>query len=313
MSAMTRAARGGHGQGSREPGLSPEQHALRATGITATDVVTLAGLNPYRGASAHTIWMSKMGMEAPRQDGEPLQLGHALEPITLAFLARRRSLTLAPAATVVHPEAPTHIATPDAFVEGAVAREGVAEVKAVGLHNAGMWGEEDGTVPDHVLAQCAWQMHVTGLPVAWVGALIGTEVRTYRVERDGDLEAALVETADRFWRDHVQSKRPPTPDGSDGAAKMVRELVGRPRDGMVAASADAEGLAAAYFALDREKRLAEQRLEETRELLMLACGAHEGLKGDGWRLLFKMRDEARVEAYTKKAYRHFDMRKAGSK
>ncbi len=291
--------------------LTEEQLRLRKSGITATDVVVLAGLSPYRGASPHSVWMEKTGLETPRFDSEALTLGNMLEPITLSMLAQRRCLTLAPGDTAIHAAEKTHIATPDAFVEnaGSPMRVGVAEVKAVGIHNARMWGDEDGDVPDHVLAQCAWQMHVVGVPVAYVGALIGTEIRTYRIERDADLEGALVETADRFWRDHVVTKKPPVPDGSDGSAAMVRALVGRPREDIVVASADTEGLAATYFEREAEKKLAEQRLEETKELLMLACAGHEGIKGKGWRLVFKERRESRVEAYVKKAYRHFDIRK----
>lgn len=287
--------------------LTAEQLAMRKTGVTATDVTVLAGLSPFRGSTPHTVWAEKMGLEVPRRFGEQLELGHELEPIVLRRLAMRRDLTLVPGETVRSHLFAHHLATPDALHAPKVPAA-VCEAKAVGLHYAETWGAEDEQIPDHVLAQVTWQMHCTGLEEGFVGALIGTEVRTYRVALDHDLVGALVEAADRFWTDHVLTKTPPAIDGSAGSAEMLRALFPRPRGPIVRASAEIEERARAYFALKAEADAAAERLEEAKQGLISACGEAEGIQGKGWRLKYGWRDAVEVKAFTRAAGRAFDMR-----
>jgi hypothetical protein len=305
------------------PSLTEADLALRRTGVTATDVVVLAGLSPYAGASAHTVFAEKLGLPIERKSSEAMDLGHELEPIVLQRLAVKRDLVLSRGASCRNEKAPTHLASPDAF---AAPREhgphtvklfdggpytAVVDAKAVGFRFASQWGEDGESPPDHVVAQVAWQMHVTDLPRAYVGALLGTEVRTYEVARDAELEAALIEIADRFWTNHVLTRKPPAIDGSEGAGQMVAAIVGKPRGPMVKASVEIEEAARLYFECEQASALTEGALQQARNILKLACGEAEGIKGDGWRLLYRWREPTMVEAYEKKGYRHFDLRKAG--
>jgi predicted phage-related endonuclease len=209
----------------------------------------------------------------------------------------------------------THLATPDALHLPNGTPQAVAEVKAVGFGFASTWGDDDTEVPDHVFAQVQWQMHVCALELAYVGALIGTEVRTYVVPLDLDTVGALVETADQFWTDHVKTGKPPTIDGSEGAGRMLRGLFPRQRGPTVKASQDAETAARHYFGAKADVDEATARVEESRQLLMVACGEAEGLVGDGWRLLWKHVDAREVtpKPYTLPASRRFDLRKMGKR
>jgi predicted phage-related endonuclease len=296
-------------------GLTDEQIAIRRTGITATDVVVLAGLSPHKSSSAHTVWAEKRGLEVQPLRGDRLALGHELEPIILRRLAARRDLTLLKGGTVRSRLWATHIATPDAFHTPRGTSQAVAEAKAVGFGFASNWGEDDTEVPDHVFAQVQWQMHVCALDLAYVGALIGTEVRTYVVPLDLETVGALVETADQFWTDHVKTGKPPAIDGSEGAGRMLRGLFPRQRGPTVKASADAETAARRYFGAKQDVDEAGARVEEARQLLMVACGEAEGLKGDGWRLLWKHVEAREVtpKPYTLAASRRFDMRKVAGR
>lgn len=304
--------------------LTEDQLALRRTGITATDAVVLSGLHPFRGASPHTIYCEKVGLPIPRLTGDQLEMGHELEPVILRRLAMKRGLTLVPGTTMRRANPASgrladqshHLATPDAvhFPHGQDHdAEAVAEAKAVGRRWMDAWGEDDGDIPDHVLAQVHWQMHVLDLPIAYVGALLGTEVRTYRVRRDDELIGSLVEVADRFWTDHVLAKRPPPIDGSPGAEQMLRALFPRHKGPMLRAGDEVETRARAYFDFKREVESAQERFDGAKQALIAACGEAEGITGDGWRLRYTFREAVEVspKPYTRPAGRHFDMRQGG--
>lgn len=302
------------------PRLSDKQRAIRATGVTATDVVTLAGLSPYANASPHLVYAEKIGIPIEPHTSPRLEMGHELEPIVLRQTAQRRGLRLLDVPrTIRSVRCEHHLATPDAlsWSESFVAQhphDSLVEAKAVSLHMASDWGEDETEdIPDYVLAQVAWQIHVVQVPVAFVGALLGTELRSYRIELTPDLATlieALREVADRFWVDHVLARRPPTLDGTAGAEKMIRAHFPRPMGPMVKASPQAEEAAERYFAVKREALISERELEVAKQCLIAACGEAEGLIGDGWRLTMKARKGYQV---TPKPYivpdgRRFDLR-----
>lgn len=298
--------------------MTEKQLAIRRTGITATDVRVLVGMDPH-GRTAHDVWTSKVLGVDDFKSTEATELGEEFEPIVIRRLAMKRGLRVVPRApddmTIWHPERPTHIATPDAFFD----QPSIGQVKVVGLHNAHLWGRDDDAnkIPDYVLIQVAWEMYVAGMDVEHVGALTGTEVRPYTIVRseDGidDLIGTLVEEADRFMVDHVIPKRPPEVDGSAGSKRMLSAIWPRHREGaFMRADATVEGLARSYFEASVRRDAALQDVELAAQLLKTATGDLEGIDGDGWRLLLKWRGPT---TYTvdKAGYRHLDIRKKGTK
>jgi predicted phage-related endonuclease len=293
--------------------LTDHQLSVRRSGVTATDMRALTGLDPY-GRTPHDVFVSKVLGDGPFKESEAMSLGNELEPIVIRRLAQkigRHPLRLDPnTLTRRHPDHPTHIATPDVFfAESAVHDpDSIGQVKVVGGHGWYEWGADGDALPDWVVVQCAWELHVTGMPVEHIGALCGTEVRTYAIQPDTDLEGSLVEAADKFWTDHVEPRKPPAVDGSEGSGRMVRRLFPRDTGPIIQANAEAEGLARQYFELSRDIKGRTGQLENVKQLLALACGPASGLTGDGWRLRLAWREPSEVKGFTRDGYRHFDLR-----
>jgi predicted phage-related endonuclease len=303
--------------------LTAKQLEIRKTGVTATDVVVLAGLSPY-DRTPHDVWADKMGIAPPFDETEATGLGLELEPIVLRRVAAKREFHLLKVnpedLTRRHPDHPHHIATPDAI--GATTAFHVpyalAQVKVVGKHAWPLWEAADEEMPDYVFAQCCWELHVhaeAGFVVDYVGALCGTEVRHFEVQADGpgvqDTIGALVEVADQFHADHMLRKQPPPVDGSAGARRMLGALWPRNRGITLSATSDSETLAREYM----RARTAEKDAVEAKELaaqgLIALVGDADGITGDGWRLRYELREPAEVAAYTRKAFRAFDLRTKG--
>jgi putative phage-type endonuclease len=292
--------------------LTAKQLEQRKGGITATDIVALAGLSPFR--TAHDVFLDKCGTAPAWEGNEATSLGNELEPIVLRRLAEKRGLFVLPRepVTLAHPKHARHLATPDAWLSKTRLHdaEALGEAKVVGLRMAEDWGDDgepDGP-PDAVIAQVTWQMHVTGMRLTYIGALLGTEVRTYAVPLDDDLEGALVDTADAFLTDHVDPRKPPAIDGSPSSARMLKGLFPRARAVTTVADEQTNALAAQYLAQAARAKQEGAELEKLKQLLMAACGDAEALSGRGWRLFYKQREATTVAAYERAAYRHFDMR-----
>lgn len=296
--------------------LTAKQKEIRRTGITAGDVRALCGLDPY-GRTEHDVWRAKVLGDDDIEESEAMSLGNELEPVVIRRLAAKVSRSIVPIPsedlTRPHRTIAHHIATPDAYLSLSAAPlriDELAEVKVVGFFAANDWGPNlDGEVPDWVQIQCAWQMHVTEVPVCRVGALIGTEVRTYTLTRDEDLEGTLVDVADRFHRDHIVAQRAPAVDGSEGSRRMLRAQWPRQTAGSImAAGPSEEALARQYFEAKRVIKEAEAIAELAAQSLIANMGTLEHLKGDGWRAIYARREEVAIAATTRRAYRHFDIR-----
>jgi predicted phage-related endonuclease len=315
--------------------LTSDQLAMRRTGITASDAVILSGTVPFKKRkTVYDLWMDKCCPELvkPAEYTEAMELGHEAEPVIVRRVAKKRGLIVVyPQTTVRHASIEWAMATPDAKIVGndevgdvvgnsnAVAY-GLIECKLVGVYVARHWGvvdedndESDGP-PDYVYTQSVWQMFVTGLPYCIVAAMIGTEVRTYRIDFDkeaAEYASALVELGDRFRKDHVLTRRPPPIDGSESSRNMLAELFPKAGTAQVRADEEAEAAARSYFEGKRQEKAAKELQDNAKTALMAKIQGNYGVVGDGWRCNWVDVKGYHVDAhaYDVEARRKFDLRK----
>jgi putative phage-type endonuclease len=282
-----------HCQQATESSLSEADLLARRNTLGSSEIAAVAGVNPY--ASAHNVWLAKVhGQEF--EGNERTMLGNILEPTVLAIYANRYCVTLKKGVYTIGPE-PWMAATPDSTI---VESGGLAEAKVVGLRSLWMWGPgntdttESDAVPLHYLCQTQWQMLVTGAPFVDICALLGTELRNYRIRPSAEVQSRLLSRGRDFWERYVLTRTPPPADASEGAREMLKRLYPQSEAEAVAATPELEQLAeqlrAARELLEsakEQKQLAENLLKER---LKDARGAH----GAGWRIRYTtQRDKKR--------------------
>lgn len=298
--------------------LTPEQIEQRRSLVTASDVAAIVGLSPYRTAA--DVWADKVHGSSFRGNYRT-ERGHALEPLLCRWLAEKLAPThlVAPSSeTLVHRIHTWLGATPDARI--ALAGSGdspvaIGECKTADVNVLDHWRDEAGEwqVPDYYLPQLQIEMTVTGVRWAHVAADLPGEREPVHliVESDPDLEIALIQACEHFHRRYLSTKTAP-PLGR-ATYQEVANVFRRPtREGMLEATAETERLAAEYLAAQAAKKEAEQQAEIAKAKLCALIADAPGIKGDGWRVLWDERPEAPVPAYTRKAYRHFDLRLVGN-
>jgi putative phage-type endonuclease len=203
------------------PRLTDDQIAERRLGIGSSDVPVILGLSPYADSSPATLWLEKTGQWVPDRDDEDssaMELGHLLEPVLCAHYESRSGFRIERSGpgveSVRHPVHGWRRANLDGRIVG---QRAAIEVKTVGIGMARHWDlTDDDGIPHYVRAQVAWQMHVADLErVHVVGLIAGpTGFRAWVIERDMELEAAIVAACDAFHRTVVDGT-PPELDGSD--------------------------------------------------------------------------------------------------
>ena len=227
-----------HSQGKLRPalklvktqGLTHDQWLqVRQGGIGSSDAAAAVGLHPYK--SPLQLWMEKTGRDShlpkvdPNDDHSPMYWGTLLEPIVAAHYTRRTGYRVRRLHAVLqHPEHPWMLANIDREVVGS-AEVQILECKTAGIHGSRLWSEG---VPEYVQLQVMHQLAVTGKQAADVAVLLGgQDLQVFRIERNEEMIAQLIDLERQFWG-YVQRDQEPPADGSDSADLALRALY--PRD-----------------------------------------------------------------------------------
>lgn len=196
--------------------------ALRGQGIGSSDAAVAIGLSPYK--SPLTLWLEKTSRKTPDDISakEAVIWGTTLEPVLASVYAERTGRKVRRVNAVLrHIQHDFMLANLDREVVGTADGTGVLEIKTAGYHSAPQW--EDG-VPVAYQCQVLHQLAVTGHAWADVAVLIGgQDFRIYRIHRDEDKIADLIEREARFWACVTQDTQP-LPDGSEDAASALQWL-----------------------------------------------------------------------------------------
>ncbi len=248
-------------------GLTPEQHAVRRTKVTASELAAVMGLDPYK--TAGDVWAIKTGKVENDGGSDAAEWGHRIEPALLDWAAGKLESSIT---RNVWKTSGVLGGTCDAIVDAS----GVPlEAKTCGLMNfkalnMAEWGE-DGTdeVPDRFLIQVHVQMIVTGAQYAHLAALLaGHGQRLYTIERHPALCEEIERRADAFWK-CVTTDTPPDAFPSLEVAQRFRRVSGR----MVNVR---DEIAETYIKAKAERKKWEDAEEAARAVLLASMRDADG-------------------------------------
>lgn len=191
----------------------------RRKGIGGSDAAAVAGLNPWKSAAA--VYLEKVGEVEPEElSSERIRVGHDLEDYVARRFCeatgkkvRRNNFMLH------HDEYPFLLADVDREVVG---ENAILECKTTNSYAAKEWSDEP---PLHYQIQCLHYLMVTGADRCYIAALIGNERFVIHViERDEVLLRDLLKIELRFWRENVEARVCPPPDGSSAYDELLKKM-----------------------------------------------------------------------------------------
>lgn len=291
-------------------------HAIRSAGIGGSEIAAIVGLDSRR--DKFSVYAEKLGLIEREPPNPRMKFGKRLEGVIAEMYSEETGIYIEwHDQTEINPERPWQIHTVDAFAwnvrppeEGDVHRIGIVDAKNVALDQSRLWGES-GTdqVPDRIALQMQWYCSATNLPWADVAALFGgNDLRIYRIHRNAEIEAVILEAAGNFWNDHVLARVPPPLGSTDTAAEYLRQRFPRnteqlrfPDHTEMTLLAELRETAKRFDVAEAAKTSAENAVRE-------AIGACDGLILPGGKVTWKANrdrqsiDWEKVSEFALKAY-----------
>lgn len=271
---------------------STRWHDLRSQGITASEIATLFGLNPFeqplelfkrKRAAVAPAWNEKKP-EPPNEADDPLhlKLGRMLEPLVMDEYEKRNGPLIHRGGYLFRHKAYKFLlATPDAIAGFKV----LLECKTAARWTEQKWGDETtDQIPPAYMCQVQHQMGVMGADKCWVAVFFrhSDEFRFYEIQRSQKLIDRLFAAAHMFWQ-QVLANTPPDIDWMHGSTpQVVRELSAPVKKELVALGPGWEQEWDEYQALGKVESAVKKRREFLKLRVQHAIGeAAGGLLSDG--------------------------------
>jgi putative phage-type endonuclease len=267
--------------------LTKDERERRRHYITGTDMSRILGISPYGGPL--TVWSEKKGMVEQRECTPAMYRGNVLESALIKWYAEGNAIVriIKQNQFTIHKDSVRMAATPDAVVEikGRIIR--TVEAKAATRWTWSQWGEE-GTdeIPEHYIPQAILEAAVEGVDQTDVVADTGSELKIFPVKYDAELFGVFVQSAEKFWNDHVLTDNPPTANAAD-MGTLKRLYPHATVSEYVKANPDLESYIDKYQ--DIKRKLVDLENEETAitSHLMAVIGDKSGIISKRGRINFK--------------------------
>lgn len=254
----------------------------RKNGIGGSDAGAVCGLNPY--SSPMKVYYDKTSDETGDLDNESMRQGHDLEEYVSRRFCEETGFKVRKANGIYYDEErPFMLADADRLIVG---QKAGLECKTVSPYSAEKWS--DGKIPLHYQIQCYHYMSVFRMDTWYIAALIlGKDFIIRKLTWDDSVIHNLRQIEESFWKDHVEKRILPQPDGSDVSEKLILETFGKavpgnvvPLSGFSEKLVRRKELTELIDKMDTEKKQIEQELK-------LYIGDAEGAEGEGYSVSWK--------------------------
>lgn len=200
----------------RTPKQRAKWLALRAQGVSASEISSILGLNPY-GDTALDLWLQKKGMVPPKDETLDMWLGTELETTIAKRFTMETGLKVKKTGLWRSKARPHMMCSPDFIVEG---KPWLVECKFTGVTMAKHW--EDDQTSDHAELQALGQIDVTGAEMVYVCALVAGYRKSFEireVKRNDTIVSVIHVAADKFMH-HLHTDTAPEVTERDDSARV---------------------------------------------------------------------------------------------
>ena len=249
--------------------------AHRMTGIGASEIPSILGVNPYK--SRFALWAEKTGKTPPVEVSIPMEVGIALEPLVAKFYQKSTGRHIEdPGDCTIwqHPELPCLFCTPDRIVTREDGVIGPLELKTTGEFRAKEWASGEPPLDN----QCQHQAQMAVLGCEWgsLAGLVGSrEFHHFDIDRNDRFIAVMLSKVEEFW-DRVLNDDPPPVDGSESTAQALKALYPQSNGEMVELDAYLLAVVEQWEAAKAEEKDAVARKDEAKAVLIQAIGDADG-------------------------------------
>jgi putative phage-type endonuclease len=284
--------------------LTREQLLERRTFIGGSDAPALAGVNPPAWSQPIDVYLSKVATGEPYvTTSKVMALGSLLEDTVADLAADATGIRWRRHGRVArHPDYPWSAGNLDRI--GTTSADEPALLECKWSMRSDQWGPgwqsmtdqpERTVVPLHYAVQVQHYLAVSGRAVAYLAVLLGyADFRWYRIPRNDEMIAWLLELEAAFWHDHVEPRVPPDPDGSAAYDDYIKSR--HPADDLSerVATPEQDMLAGALRFVRREQHRLKEQEATVVQKLQLSMGDTARLVGADFTISWRAGKERQV-------------------
>lgn len=263
--------------------ITPEQRLERRGFIGSSDSPAIVGFDPWK--TAHDVYLEKRHEVAEIEDNLNIRLGNLLEPLLVELACEELGIEAQRNVRLIHPN---RVLAANLDACNLELRINI-EAKFKGWEDLSLGADEFGEagtdqVPSRTIVQALHQMECAPLDVTWVPVFRPKRGRLvfemYKVPRNEEGQAAIVERDLEFWHSHVLPGVPPLDTAP--SLDLVRRIERHPDK---VARID-PAIVSRWEAAKAAKKEAEKVEEEVKAQLLAQLGdAEAGDWGDPGRWL----------------------------
>ena len=269
----------------------------RRKGIGGSDASAILGQNQWE--SPLSVYMDKRGIAPEKEETEAMRQGTDCEEVVAKRFERESGLKVKRCNKLIqHPNYPWMLANIDRQVvcKGFVG----LECKTRSPFNKDDF--EGGSIPANYFWQCQHYMAVTGAEEWYLAVMVfSTAFHIFRIPRDENAIAQLIEAERSFWHDHVLAGVPPYPIGSDADDEAIDQMYSTARYDGFANIDDMRNDLETLALYEKEAKSLDEKIKAIKQNVKLRMGMFTNANCGRWKITWKDQSRTSIDSKRLKA------------
>lgn len=270
----------------------------RRKGIGGSDASAIMGQNQW--SSPLSVYMDKRGMAPEKEPTEAMIQGTDCEEVVAKRFERETSMKVKRCNKLFsHPEYP--------WMKANIDRQLVGTDGFVGLEckTTSPYSKTDfsgGEVPANYFWQCQHYMAVTGAQEWYLAVMVfSTGFYPFRIPRDENAIAQLIEAERSFWHDNVLAGVPPYPIGSEADDEAIDIMYATARYDKSANIDDMRQQLDLLAMYEKESKAVNEKIDMIKQALKMRMGMYTSALCGRWKITWKDQTRTSIDSKRLKA------------
>lgn len=269
----------------------------RRKGIGGSDASAILGQNQWE--SPLSVYMDKRGIAPEKEETEAMRQGTDCEEVVAKRFERESGLKVKRCNKLIqHPDYPWMLAN----IDRQVVSKGFVGLECKTTSPFGKTDFEGGSIPANYFWQCQHYMAVTGAEEWYLAIMVfSTSFHIFRIPRDENAIAQLIEAERSFWHDHVLAGVPPYPIGSDADDAAIDQMYATSRYDGVANIDDMRNDLETLALYEKESKSLDEKIKAIKQNVKLRMGMFTNANCGRWKITWKDQTRTSIDSKRLKA------------
>ena len=264
----------------------------RRQGIGGSDASAIMGQNQW--ASPLSVYLDKRGIAPEKEETEAMRQGTDCEEVVAKRFERETGMRVKRCNKLIrHPDYPWM----QANIDRQIVCKGFVGLECKTTSPFNRTDFENGSIPANYFWQCQHYMAVTGADEWYLAVMVfSTSFHVFRIERDENAIAQLIEAERIFWNEHVLQGLPPYPIGSDADDEAIDQMYSASPYDKAANIDDMRSSLDTLALYEQESKQLKEKIEAIKQNLKLRMGDCTNALCGRWKVTWKEEQKTSIDS-----------------